>query len=261
MENIEITAGEMLRDARSNGRRKREISTIAKQLCIREEYLEALEQGAYDKIPEVIYILGFARNYAMELGLNPDEVIAKIKKELCLADVDEDKNDEDENNLGAIVCTDEDTLAKIGFWRRIWNFIRRKWLWIAGGLGIILVLVLVLLLVTGGGNDTPTDSEIPVIAGVPRPTYNLAVREEFGTENRDTARIVIQARGESWVKVEDARGNTEFSRVLLAGDIYYVPDDGAYRGTFGNAGAIDIYKDGVLGEAVGADHVRKTVDL
>ena len=36
----ELTAGEILRNARTMGRRKREISTIAKQLCISEEFLD-----------------------------------------------------------------------------------------------------------------------------------------------------------------------------------------------------------------------------
>ena len=76
---VEMTAGEMLRNARTTGRRKREIPTIAKQLCIREEFLEALENGDYNAIPETVYVLGFARNYAMELGLDPDEIVAKIK--------------------------------------------------------------------------------------------------------------------------------------------------------------------------------------
>ena len=78
----EMTAGEMLKNARTTGRRKREIATISKLLCIREEFLTALEEGNYRVIPEDVYILGFARSYAVELGLNPDEVIAKIKKEL-----------------------------------------------------------------------------------------------------------------------------------------------------------------------------------
>ena len=51
---VEMTAGEMLRNARTTGRRKREIPTIAKQLCIREEFLEALENGDYNAIPETV---------------------------------------------------------------------------------------------------------------------------------------------------------------------------------------------------------------
>ena len=77
----EMTAGEMLRTARTTGRRKRELQTIAKLLCIKEEFLQALEDGNYTVLPEVVYILGFARNYAIELGLDPDVVIKKIKHE------------------------------------------------------------------------------------------------------------------------------------------------------------------------------------
>ena len=82
VETQELTVGEMLRNARTMGRRKREISTIAKQLCISEEFLEALENGEYKKIPEIVYVLGFARNYAMELGLDPDMIVNKVKSEL-----------------------------------------------------------------------------------------------------------------------------------------------------------------------------------
>ena len=63
----DMTAGEMLKNARTTGRRKREISTIAKLLCIKEEFLTALEEGNYRVIPEDVYILGFARSYSVEL--------------------------------------------------------------------------------------------------------------------------------------------------------------------------------------------------
>ena len=89
----DMTAGQMLKNARTTGRRKREISTIAKLLCIREEFLTALEEENYRFIPEDVYILGFARSYAVELGLDPDEVISKLKKELGII---EEKVEEDE---------------------------------------------------------------------------------------------------------------------------------------------------------------------
>ena len=68
----------------------------------------------------------------------------------------------------------------------------------------------------------------------------------------------MQANQESWVKVEDARGNTIFSRVLVPGDIYYVPVGEKYKATFGNAGGIDIWVNGKLAPKQGADHVRKS---
>ena len=51
---VELTVGEILRNARTTGRRKREIPTISKQLCIREEFLQALEDGNYSAIPEPV---------------------------------------------------------------------------------------------------------------------------------------------------------------------------------------------------------------
>ena len=66
----------------------------------------------------------------------------------------------------------------------------------------------------------------------------------------------MQATQESWVKVEDGRGKTVFSRVLVPGDVYYVPVGNKYKATFGNAGGIDIWVDGQLIPDVGANHTR-----
>ena len=97
----EMTVGEILRNARTTGRRKREIATVSKQLCIREEFLQALEDGKYNLIPETVYILGFARNYAMELGLNPDEIVNKLKHEMGLVSDCDDEEEQNEN----LTCT------------------------------------------------------------------------------------------------------------------------------------------------------------
>ena len=93
---------------------------------------------------------------------------------------------------------------------------------------------------------------------VKEPKYTLDVREKFGTENADSADIVIQAVKESWVKIEDARGKTVFSRVLVPGDVYYVPSGNKHKGTFGNAGAIEVWINKELVGKIGDDNVRKT---
>lgn len=46
---------------------------------IRKRYLEALEDEDYDIIPGRVYAKGFLRNYAMYLGLNPDEILMEFK--------------------------------------------------------------------------------------------------------------------------------------------------------------------------------------
>ncbi|MDE6571168.1 MAG: DUF4115 domain-containing protein [Alphaproteobacteria bacterium] len=253
--NVEMTAAEMLRNARTTGRRKREIPTIAKQLCIREEFLEALESGNYHQIPELVYVLGFARNYAMELGLNPEEIVTKIKREMgLLPDVHAagDKNDEE-------TVAPAGAVKRGGFWARMLQFGRKYWMWLTAGLVALVILVvgLTLALRPAAETDTPVVVDTPVMA-VSEPAYKLAVRERFGTENRESADVILQAAQESWVKIEDGRGNTVFSRVLVPGDVYYVPAGDKYKGTFGNAGGIDVWVDGKLGPKLGADHTRKS---
>jgi len=253
VQNVEMTAGEMLRNARTTGRRKREIQTIAKQLCIREEFLQALEDGDYSLIPEPVYILGFARNYAMELGLNPDEVVAKIKREMGMGSdgvVDADAPD-------AVVAAPS---AQKGA-SRASAFVRRNWKWfVAAVVAVIAAIVLTVTLVAAFRSSA--DAEVPAVPVetvqvVVEPSYNKSVRERFGTENREKANVILQAIQDGWVKVEDARGNTVFSRVLVSGDVYYVPAGDGYKAIFGNAGGIDIWANGTLMEKAGPAHTRK----
>ncbi len=254
---VEMTAGEMLRNARTTGRRKREIPTISKQLCIREEFLEALENGDYSIIPEQVYILGFARNYAMELGLNPDEIVAKIKKEMGM---ESDCTPDDDEDVPACAMPS----IKEEHWMKIWfvkayQFVYQNWKWFVGALvGIVIVVVLIVVLTPNQDVvDTPVTPDTVVETVVSdEPEFKQDVRERFGVDNRDKADVILQASQEAWIKVEDSRGNTVFSRVLVPGDVYYVPSGGKYKATFGNAGGIDIWVNGKLIPDVGKDHDR-----
>lgn len=253
---VELTAGEMLRNARTTGRRKREIPTISKQLCIREEFLEALENGQYNLIPEPVYILGFARNYAMELGLNPDEVVAKIKKEMGMQS--DCASDDDDVTACAMPSIEEESWIKVLF-GKIYQFIYQNWIWFAGAVVAIALVVFAVVMLKPDAKEEVAD-EVPVVtveSVLKEPEYKMPVRERFGTDNREKANVVLQAIQESWVKVEDGRGNTVFSRVLVPGDLYYVPVGNKYKATFGNAGGIDIWVNGELAPDAGPDHTRK----
>lgn len=258
---VEMTAAEMLRHARTTGRRKREIPTIAKQLCIREEFLTALEEGNYTFIPEVVYILGFARNYAMELGLNPDEVVSKIKREMGL--VPDCQAGGDDAAQGDSACAMPDSGRAAGMLVRAKKITLKYWKFaLAAAVALVAIVLVAVMLGRGGDSEisAPVDNTAASAAQVAslEPAYNHAVRERFGTENRDNHDVVLQAAQESWVKIEDGRGNTVFSRVLVPGDVYYVPRGDKYKGTFGNAGGIDVWVGGKLAPKVGADHTRKT---
>ncbi len=48
---------------------------------IRARYLGALERGDYKELPGAVYTKGFLRNYALYLGLDPDEILEQWRRE------------------------------------------------------------------------------------------------------------------------------------------------------------------------------------
>ena len=48
---------------------------------IRARYLAALERGDYRELPGSVYTKGFLRNYALYLGLDPDEILLQWRRE------------------------------------------------------------------------------------------------------------------------------------------------------------------------------------
>ena len=257
----EMTAGEMLRNARTTGRRKREIATIAKLLCIKEEFLTALEDGNYRVIPEDVYILGFARSYAVELGLNPDDVLLKLKQELGI--IKEQKEEEPEikpvEQKKAVKKITKEDLKK--WLKSVLQYVKKHWIWFA--VGAFVIVALVVLLVVFSGNRQPVDTESVVdaeqIAVVSKePEFRYPVREKFETKNMSESRVVLQAEKEFWIKIEDTKGNTMFSRVLLPGDVYYMPNNDNLKATFGNIHAVDVWVDGQLLNKLGPANTRKS---
>ena len=254
--NKDLTAAQMLFEARTSGRRKREIFTISKILCIKEDYLSALETGNYDKIPERVYLLGFARNYAIELGLDPDLIVKKIKQEISKSTEAEDSEVLEKDITKP---TEENNKNSINSFLKI---LSKYWLWIISiSLLIILSIAVIFVLlyekpkeVETSAANTTQEVQVPAIT---EPEYKIEVRSKFGTENIQNSDIVLQATNESWVKIEDQRGNTVFSRVLITGDVYFVPN-GNFKGTFGNAGGIDIWVNKKLLPKIGAINTRKS---
>lgn len=49
---------------------------------IKESYLEAMEKGAWDRLPRGVYTKNFVKEYALVLGLNPVEVMEIFNSEM-----------------------------------------------------------------------------------------------------------------------------------------------------------------------------------
>lgn len=70
---------ERLYDARE--RKGVDLYRAERDTKIRVRYLGALERGDYRELPGAVYTKGFLRNYALYLGLDPDEVLDQWRRE------------------------------------------------------------------------------------------------------------------------------------------------------------------------------------
>lgn len=71
--------GMLLRRTREG--RRIAIADAAATLRLKVSYLEAIEKGAYEKLPGPAYAVGFVRAYAEYLGLDGDEAARRYKRE------------------------------------------------------------------------------------------------------------------------------------------------------------------------------------
>lgn len=69
--------GQKLRETREQ--HNFSLEQVARDTHISKQYLEALEQENFSMIPGETYIIGFLRNYAEYLSLNPEELVALYK--------------------------------------------------------------------------------------------------------------------------------------------------------------------------------------
>lgn len=68
------TLGQRLRRAREA--RQISLAAVEEATRIRRPYLEALEADQYEVFPGTVFLRGFVRNYALFLGLDPEEMLA-----------------------------------------------------------------------------------------------------------------------------------------------------------------------------------------
>ncbi len=73
------TVGGLLLAARLN--RGECIESIANDICIRSDYLAAIESNDYKELPEKTFAVGFVRAYAVALGLNDAKIVEQFKQE------------------------------------------------------------------------------------------------------------------------------------------------------------------------------------
>lgn len=59
-----------------------DIDAVCRKTYIRRTYLEAIENGDYQAVGDMVYVKGFIRNYAQAVGLSGDEMVQRFNREM-----------------------------------------------------------------------------------------------------------------------------------------------------------------------------------
>lgn len=76
---VSMTLGERFRKIRSE--RRISLMEVSRATKIRVRYLEAIEEGEYDKLPAEVYVRGFLRSYASYLVVPEDAILRLYERE------------------------------------------------------------------------------------------------------------------------------------------------------------------------------------
>lgn len=250
------SAGAMLRAARE--RRGMHIAALAAAIKVPQRKLEALEGDRYEELPDLTFTRALAQSVCRTLKIDMQPVLDRLPQSAPaspkLEHVGMGLNAPFRERPGRSEPTD-------------WNWLGKPVVW-----GTLLVLAAALLLAflperwlagvtrvraPEGMASAPVASEvIDLGASAPEPSASAAsgVAEaasapasaaaatpaEAPTPAAPPPTLALRAAAESWIEVQDMRGQTLLSRSLTAGETVAVDGTPPLRVTIGNAPATQL---------------------
>jgi cytoskeleton protein RodZ len=252
--------GAQLKQAReSRGISLRQIATSTK---ISTAALEALERGDLSKLPGGIFSRAFVRAYAIEVGLDPDEIVSQFLVELGVH----------ESQLGDDEIHPEVTADDRAFLEQQ----RRAALWLRVGIGVFILLIIAAVMWWKMSNGTPEpDAAVAPQASAPAPevtqTANTpaatgpAVSDDFTptiavAPSTSPVWIELTTADSCWVQVT-TDGRAGSGRVFAAGERQRFEATREIVLQVGNAGVVTWTVNGRPGRALGTVGEVKTVTI
>jgi cytoskeleton protein RodZ len=238
------------------------LEDAAAQLRINKRYLQALEEGRVKDLPGAAYAVGFVRSYATALGLDPDEAVRRFR----------DVSGPAVTKSGDLVFPEPvprrgiptGVLAALGLALAMGGYI--AWYQWSGRGERVVDAVPPLPPRLERAAEGPVTQETPpapvVEPPAPAPVPAPVVAPPPPRIDPDKPRVVIRAKGESWVQIRDNPGNRVLTdRVLRAGEIIEIPNRPGIVLTTGKAESLDILVDGQDVDPFGGPGVRRNIAL
>jgi len=240
------------------------IEDAATQLRINKRYLQALEEGRIKDLPGAAYAVGFVRSYATALGLDADDAVRRFR----------DMSGTAVTKSGDLVFPEPvprrgiptGVLAALGLALAMGGYI--AWYqWSGRGERVVdavppLPPRLERAVETPDTQETPAAPVVVAPAPAPAPAPVPVAAPPPPVIDPDKPRVVIRAKGESWVQIRDNPGNRVLTdRVLRAGEIIEIPNRPGIVLTTGKAESLDILVDGQGVDPFGGPGVRRNIVL
>ncbi|MCA3357299.1 MAG: helix-turn-helix domain-containing protein [Roseomonas sp.] len=239
------------------------VEDAATQLRINKRYLMALEEGRVKDLPGAAYAVGFVRSYATALGLDADDAVRRFR----------DVSGTAVAKQGDLVFPEPvprrgiptGVLAALGVAIALAGYI--AWYqWSGRGARVVDSVPPLPPRLERAADATTSAREAPApVAEPPAPAPAPAPVAAPAPPPRidpDKPRIVIRAKGESWVQIRDNPGNRVITdRVLRAGETVEIPNRPGIVLTTGKAENLDILLDGQDVDPFGGPGVRRNIAL
>jgi cytoskeleton protein RodZ len=248
--------GEELREARNA--LGVSLEDAAAQLRINKRYLQALEEGRVKDLPGAAYAVGFVRSYATALGLDPDDAVRRFRDVSGTAVTKSDELVFPEPVPRRGIPTG--VLAALGLALAMGGYI--AWYQWSGRGERVVDTVPPLPPRLERAAEGPVTRETPAAPVVETPAPAPVAAPPPPRIDPDKPRVVVRAKGESWVQIRDNPGNRVLTdRVLRAGETIEIPNRPGIVLTTGKAENLDILLDGQGVDPFGGPGVRRNIAL
>jgi cytoskeleton protein RodZ len=242
-----MDVGTTLRLARE--RRDLTIAQLASTTKIPATVLQAIDDNAFDRVAGGIFVRGFIRTYAREVGLDPEEVIDQFRAETAEAAPVATGGDAPgvetiEDGIGHLPIDPDLSGSRPG-----WGY-------------ALIVAALIVGIVSFNRSDSaeppPPVPAVSEAAAEPDAVAASAAEPNAIPTTGGGLHFEIQARGECWIRVV-ADGTTVIQRLLLPGERVSADAQEDLVLRVGDPAALTYSINGRAGDALGAPGMPVTV--
>jgi cytoskeleton protein RodZ len=266
----DMPVGEILRRTRIHY--KQSVSDVERALRIRAIQIEAIESGDLSQLPGRVYAIGFVRSYSEYLGLDSERMVELFKTQAAGSSATPELKfpvaaaDAQTPSFKVVLWALSMIVFVIVGWTGI-NITNRKTVEAIPQAPTAPQSSDIPSAAAGGAELSASQQEpnpvtAPPQAEIQGPPAPPAAQQDTAAQERQKNGIILNIVENSWVEIKDQTGATILSRVLQAGDLYFVPDRPDLTISLGNSGGVRIEIDGKALKPIGkTGEVRRAIPL